>query len=295
MIKMNIIGIALIIHTIVCIGACVSAQFHWFRMEKIYLPIVILIPFWGGLSVLLLNIGGANPEKVDTADNIIGEEIFENIFSEENQDGETVVPLEEALIMNTSQQKRQLIMDVLYDSPGEYVDLLYEARLDDDKEVVHYATTAMAEMSKEYDVLLHKMKLEYELEPENETLLEEYCNTLGKYISMGLVRGRALSLHRKRYAQLLARKAENGLSIQEIRAKADNEMELGDYSKAIGTLRIMEKLCPEDEETWVMKLKYYTLMHDGEKVQALIAEMNEREIAITDKSRKVIDFWRNRR
>ena len=40
------------------------------------------------------------------------------------------------------------MMDILYDDVGEYVEVLKNARMNDDTEVVHYATTAMVELQK---------------------------------------------------------------------------------------------------------------------------------------------------
>ena len=39
--------------------------------------------------------------------------------------------------------REELMMDILYDDVGEYVEVLKNARMNDDTEVVHYATTAM--------------------------------------------------------------------------------------------------------------------------------------------------------
>ena len=42
--------------------------------------------------------------------------------------------------------RRELIMNVLNDNPEEYVELLKQARMNEDVEVVHYAITAMVEV-----------------------------------------------------------------------------------------------------------------------------------------------------
>lgn len=137
----------------------------------------------------------------------VNEEIYKNIFSGNAQRGKEVVPLEEALLINSPSQRRKLMMDVLYDNPEEYIDLLYEARRNDDVEVVHYATTAMAELSKEYDLKLQKMEHDYAKNPEDVKLLTDYCSLLEKYISLGLVKGQPLVLQRNQYRQLLEKRS----------------------------------------------------------------------------------------
>ena len=42
-------------------------------------------------------------------------------------------------------------MDILNDDPSKYIELLEKARMNEDVEVVHYAITAMVELSKDYD------------------------------------------------------------------------------------------------------------------------------------------------
>ena len=57
----------------------------------------------------------------------------------------SMVPLEDALILDSPVQRRSLILNVLNDEPADYLDVLKEAQHNDDGEVVHYATTALAE------------------------------------------------------------------------------------------------------------------------------------------------------
>lgn len=52
--------------------------------------------------------------------------------------------------------RRKLILSVLTDDPVQYYDLLEQARLNDDSEVVHYAATAMAQISKQADAALQR-------------------------------------------------------------------------------------------------------------------------------------------
>ena len=54
--------------------------------------------------------------------------------------------------------RRDLIMNVLNDDPENYIDMLKQARMNDDVEVVHYAITGMVELSKEYESRLQKIE-----------------------------------------------------------------------------------------------------------------------------------------
>ena len=88
----------------------------------------------------------------------VNEEIYKNIFQSGTEQEGNIVPLEEALIVNEPELRRELIMNVLNDNPEEYVELLKQARMNEDVEVVHYAITAMVELSKEYDSKLQELE-----------------------------------------------------------------------------------------------------------------------------------------
>ena len=81
----------------------------------------------------------------------VDDELHRSIRVENREDAASTVPLEEALLLDSAEQRRKLILSVLTDDPVQYYDLLEQARLNDDSEVVHYAATAMAQISKQAD------------------------------------------------------------------------------------------------------------------------------------------------
>lgn len=84
----------------------------------------------------------------------VNDELHRSIRVENREDAASTVPLEEALLLDSAEQRRKLILSVLMDDPVQYYDLLEQARLNDDSEVVHYAATAMAQISKQADAAL---------------------------------------------------------------------------------------------------------------------------------------------
>ena len=53
-------------------------------------------------------------------------ELYRSIVVDEKRSDMTV-PMEEALLINSARERRTLIMDVLNDNPGDYVELLQKA------------------------------------------------------------------------------------------------------------------------------------------------------------------------
>lgn len=117
--------------------------------------------------------------------------------------------LEEALIVNEPELRRELIMNVLNDNPEEYVELLKQARMNEDVEVVHYAITAMVELSKEYDSKLQELERLHQISPEDPEVMEQYCEFMEEYLSQGLLEEQIERVQRQRYEQLLEKKLKH--------------------------------------------------------------------------------------
>ena len=177
---------------------------------KMYLMFLVLfVPFWGVLCVLFLHTqicaGADNVRQADVEKLKVNEERYKNIFvSQETK--EQVVPLEDALLLNEAGVRRELIMDVLNDNPGEYMELLKKARMNDDVEVVHYAITAMVELSKDYDYRLQQLEKRYARHPEDPAILAEYCDFLEEYLDQGILEAQMEQMQRRQYIQLLQKR-----------------------------------------------------------------------------------------
>lgn len=117
------------------------------------MPIVFFIPVFGFLCLFVLEWESRGDQESKREVGIeklkINDEIHRSILMEEEPARDLIVPLQEALLINDASTRRQLIMDILYHDTGEYVDVLNKARMNDDVEVVHYATTAMVELQKD--------------------------------------------------------------------------------------------------------------------------------------------------
>ena len=176
----------LVLHLALCGALWLLARSRALEVEGYFLPVALLVPVWGPLCVVLLHTSHrlTGGQLLDQAlEKLrINEEIYKNILVAENEEKDTVVPLEEALLVNSPAQKRKLILSVLTDDPAGYYDLLQQARMDDDSEVVHYASTALAQISKEADLKLQQQEQRYAAAPGDAKVLEEYCDYLESYL-----------------------------------------------------------------------------------------------------------------
>lgn len=121
----------------------------------------------------------------------VDDELHRSIRVENREDAASTVPLEEALLLDSAEQRRKLILSVLTDDPVQYYDLLEQARLNDDSEVVHYAATAMAQISKQADTALQRHAARFAADPKDPAVLAEYAAALEASLALGLAQGRA--------------------------------------------------------------------------------------------------------
>ena len=131
----------------------------------------MLLPFFGLLVLLVLHFQiwfdadggidiGVEKLKLDS-------ELYKGITIDEKKIASSTVPIEEALLINSAKERRTIIMDVLNDNPQEYIEFLQKAGNNDDTEVVHYAVTAMVEISKENDYALQNFERLYAANPDD--------------------------------------------------------------------------------------------------------------------------------
>lgn len=197
----------LLLHLLVCLVLWLLIRSGILDIKGYFFPVILLVPIWGPLCVLLLHTNRALfgddllEKTLETMH--INEEIHRSILVPGNADKEQVIPLEEALLVNDSLQKRQLILSVLTEDPSSYYPLLQQARLNSDSEVVHYASTALAQISKEADLTLQKHEQQHASDPDAPDILCSYCDYLESYIESGYVQGRAAEIQQRQLERLL--------------------------------------------------------------------------------------------
>ena len=256
----TVLGVFLILlHIVCCVLVWLGIKTHLLKVKKYLMALVIFVPFWGTVCVLLLHL-----QMLTRRDNRIepgveklrvNEEIYKNIFQAVSDTDKKIVPLEEALLINEPGVRRELIMDVLNDDPEEYMDLLKQARMNEDVEVVHYAITAMVELSKEYDFRLQKMEKLYAASPDDPEILEQYCDFMEEYLNQGILEAQMEREQRERYIRLLRQKLKVKTTLSTCVRLFQNLMKTGDYVQAEEILGRMDQKWHRKGEFWSLKIR----------------------------------------
>ena len=290
--------VLLTVHLAVCGGLWLLARARAWEVEGYFVPVMLLVPVWGPLCVLLLHTsnrltGGCLREQ--TLEKLrINEEIHKSILVADNEGEDTVVPLEEALLVNSPAQKRKLILSVLTDDPAGYYDLLQQARMDSDSEVVHYASTALSQITKEADLKLQRQEQRYAAAPDDAAVLEEYCDYLGSYLESGFVQGKAAEIQYHQLEQLLKKRLENRNGRRSCTLEcrlADVQLSLAEYDRAGKTLEDLIDHWPQRETPWLLRLRLAAALRDGAAIRETLRQIEEKEVYLSAKGRETVRFW----
>ena len=290
------IGItALVLHLIICIMIWFGIHTGLLKVRMYMLPLAVFVPVWGPGCVLLIHFqlffSMDNVKKVGVEKLKVNEEIYKNMFQIREENDRDVVPLEEALLLNDPARRRELIMNILNDNPGEYVELLKLARMNEDVEVVHYAITAMVELSKEYDYKLQKIEKRYMDAPDDPAILEEYCDFLKEYLSQGFAEKQMEQIQRNQYTQLLQKQLDQKMNLHTCVCLMENLLAQRDFVLAEKVLKIMDQNWHRSEEYWIWKIQYLAERKMGKELELNLQALKEEHIYLSSKGKEALGFW----
>ncbi|MCR5607584.1 MAG: hypothetical protein K6G26_00795, partial [Lachnospiraceae bacterium] len=188
--------VLLIIHILIMALAVYMKKKNYIKSEPVLLIIAGFMPFIG---IILISVNEFNI-KEELLGSRIDEVYSSNINYEEirlmnraysSEDDDITIPLEEALLMNDTSLRRELMLNILRKNPEEYFNVLKKAQISDDVEVAHYATSTMMGIQTEYELQLRDCKKEFNYNSNNKKNIHKYIKTLLKYINSDLIQGKA--------------------------------------------------------------------------------------------------------
>ena len=202
-------ALILLFHLVAVIVSFFLIRFEVLKVDRLMLAIIICIPVFGFVSAVLVSMlirMGKVGTKSKDLENMKSSNQNADTILVEAPESVNVVPLEDALIMDDPSVRRSVMLDVLMSNTEGYLPVINEARMNDDVEVVHYATTAMVEISKDYELRAQEYSSAYAEDPLKEGLIDEYIGFLKQYVGSGMIQGQILEIQRNTLMQLLAEK-----------------------------------------------------------------------------------------
>jgi len=291
-----IYGSLILLHILLCIFTFFGIHTRLLRVHKYMFFVVLFLPFWGFLTVILLHYQVAMKKdgvrNIDVEKMKLDSEIYKGMLVEDKKNS-AIVPLEEALLINSASERRSIIMDVLNDNPKEYVEFLQKAGDNEDTEVVHYAVTAMVEISKENDYKLQEYEKKLSKDPENFEVLTDYSDFLWQCLGQGLMQGQVETMNRNLFSDLIRKKLAVKEDISDYLRLAENLLVLKIYPEAGDVIKKLEELIPDSEELILLKIDYLSQLGKGEDIKKLLRETEEKRIYFSRKAKEAIAFWQS--
>ena len=265
-----------------------------------YLIFPIAIPFFG--AGLIHMISKPNPGKYRHGQEASGSKVKDLTIDFGNIDNfqlpkklveEDIVPLEESLYLNKAKEARQQLMGLANDDPSHFMDLLYLARLNEDSEIVHYATTFISEISSQYDKKLSILEKRFEEGTPDLDLLSEYCDFMEDYLSKGLLSKQMEGLLRKEYEERLLQKLSHGTATKDLIRVIHNELTLGFYDLAQRHLTQLS-IKSNADDVYYLYLEYYYQNGQFAEFQNMIREMQGKQVVLSKDKQDLLNFWQGK-
>ena len=294
---MGIVGILLlVIHIIICIVVYLLMRAGVLKSTRMIMPLVCMVPAAGLAALLVLEIRSRGKqeilEEVGVEKLKINDEIHRSILMDEDPVEDRIVPLEEALLINEPSARRELMMEIMYANPSDYVEQLKEASLNDDTEVVHYAVTALSELQKEYDLQFQELEWEIRKHPEDTELEDRYISLLGRYLGSGLAEGNARNIKLRDYSDMLGRRLETRQdSLRLYRDKVETDLQIKEYGKAYQVIQEILGRWEKNEAGYLLLLRYYAAMNSRAGIDSVLGMIERKGIYLSPEGRTEVRFW----
>ncbi len=287
--------ILLAVHIVICLLSFLGIYFNVLKVHKYMFFVALLLPVWGALILIILHFQilfeADDSIDIDVEKMKLESELYKSVTVDEKKVAATTVPIEEALLINSPNERRSIIMDVLNDDPKEYIEFLQKAGNNEDTEVVHYAVTAMVEISKENDYMLQRYEHEYEQNPDDMRVLNGYADFLWNCLSQNLMQGQVEVINRELFSTLINKKIAMGGDINDYIKSIKNDLKRNQFALARETLAKMKELYSDNEEYYLLRLQYLASLGRGEEIQKLLTEIDERHIFLSAKAKEALAFW----
>lgn len=294
---MGIVGILLlVIHIIICIVVYLLMRAGILKSTRMIMPLVCMVPAAGLAALLVLEIRSRGKQEILEEVGIeklkINDEIHRSILMDEDPVEDRIVPLEEALLINEPSARRELMMEIMYANPSDYVEQLKEASLNDDTEVVHYAVTALSELQKEYDLQFQELEWEMRKHPEDTELEDRYISLLSRYLGSGLAEGNARNVKLRDYSDMLGRRLETRQdSLRLYRDKVETDLQIKEYGKAYQVIQEILGRWEKNEAGYLLLLRYYAAMNSRAGIDSVLGMIERKGIYLSPEGRTEVRFW----
>ena len=266
------------------------------NLSFFYLVFVVALPFLGVLLLYMMRkpSNGRHRRHSNVAQEMrVDEDIagFSQVLLQAHRFmTDDCTPLEGGLYLNQSAETREQLMALAGNKPDQFMEQLYLARANQDTEIVHYATTFIAEISRQYEKKAEALEKQLQLETENLPFLADYCDFMEDYLSKGFLSQQMEKLIRQDYEEILLRKAQLDGSGQDYERLLRNELALNAFDNIPHHLRLLSKLRPL-EDVYLFYLEFYYKSGQYDAFHKAVSDFSSADLSLSPAIKEYFDFW----
>jgi hypothetical protein len=263
--------------------------------QREFIAILLFIPVFGILAALVIDLyyklEGHNQKPVEISTLSLGENTYWKPIESKSEDT-NLIPLEEAISINDTKTRRKLMLESLYDNPSKYIDVLMVARKNDDIETVHYASTTISKIQRDFQLEMQKMSVAIEKNPEDIHLLDTYIEIIQNYINSDILEDYLLRRQRLLFEEILNKRInQGGVDKNVLLLRINNNLALKNFQAAFDDSQVLTELWPDDEQVWIEVLRVCVESNDADRLKKIINELKNLSINWSSKNRKLISTW----
>lgn len=286
-----------LVHILICILIWIGLRFGWLHFSSQMMPIIMLVPVAGVVAAVaaeyLERVGKCGTRTI-MQDNTHLEnmDMIVHLTNEIRQ--ESTIPIQEVLRINEAQTRRQMILDIIRLDPAHHIPQLQEACLNSDLEVSHYASTALMELQREYELSIQRADAEFLNDQDN---LHKLCNVIQqiqRYIDSGMINVNTVPIYRLRLEHLLNLQMKHmPHDMQTKIAAVDNYLALKKFQEACILSDELIQNWPNSEQPWLTRIKVCSIMRDGDGLQKALRVIHHRGVYLSPEGKRIVRFWQN--
>lgn len=270
-----------------------------FRIKSSYANflLMITIPFIGIIYILSIFIFKTFIKSDDGKNAIEKENEYDKDISllireAELKNKRDLVPIEDALNLNTHTVKRNLVIEMLKEDPYKYLEFLLKALRDEDSETSHYAATAITQLKSKLTIAMQSMEIEYDKNQNNKYISDRYIKSIKDSIDSKLMDEKENL--RLTYSYKIA--LEKHIKNIEVKESYLNELikiyiQIKDYDKAIYFSHKYIKTFKKTYKPYMFLLEVYYNLDDKKNFDLILDSLRNSNIKLDKDALDIIRFW----
>ncbi len=287
-----------IIHSLIClVYFALNIRFKGLQDSLYKFSIIFFLPVAGLLffivSAILNKIPNRSDSIIDSYLRYIREK--KHIYYEDVIDFEkemNTVPLEDSLNFSDNKGRRAYLIYILKKDIAGHIKGLQKAIKCEDTETCHYAASALMEIKKQFEILLANAYEKYKNNRDDIGVIQEYTNTLKKYLKSGLADKVDYYNYLEQYSDTLSGLLERHVTDEAyFMDKINCDLELRDYKGAEDFSKKFLEYFPNSEKPYLALMKFYYLARDVKSFENVSKVLKHKKIGLTEYGESVIKFW----